>query len=72
MKVFTNMAEWFQEDFDVAAVKRIDGLINLFEGKLWAIRHQFQIKCIGLVSSKDYYKRPCGMVCGKGHVSVNF
>ncbi len=33
---------------------------------------QNQISFIGLVSGKDYYKRPSGVAREKGHVGVSF
>ncbi len=42
----------------------------------WKVEKASALFCtysfIGLVSSKDYYERPGGVVCGKGHVSVSF
>ncbi len=43
----------------------------LEELKSWVDANSNQISFIGLMDSKDYYKRPSGVVCEKGHVGVS-
>ncbi len=41
--------------------------------KIWVSDYDlYQISFIGLVSTKDYYKRPSGVVYEKVHIDVSF
>ncbi len=45
---------------------------NNFSSTFVLVHRSNQISFIGLVSSKDYYKRPGGVVYKKGHLGVQW